>query len=125
MRLRSRAFTLIELLVVMAIVATLLSLVAPKYFQHIDRSKETVLRQNLAQIRDALDKYYADRGRYPDTLDDLVERKYLRRPPVDPVTESTSTWVLLPPDDTSKGGVSDLRSGAQGKTSDGIPFSEL
>lgn len=125
MRFRSRAFTLIELLVVMAIVATLLALVAPKYFQHIDRSKETVLRQNLALVRDAIDKYSADRGHYPDTLDDLVEHKYLRRLPIDPVTDSTATWVLVPPDDRSQGRIADLHSGAPGKTSDGIPFSEL
>ena len=79
-------FTLVEILVVLAIIATLLSLVAPRYFQTLDRSRETVLRHDLTVMRDAIDKYYSDTGVYPDTLDDLVERRYLRAVPVDPTT---------------------------------------
>jgi len=71
-------FTLIELLVVMAIIALLLSLAAPRYFGGVDKARETVLRENLHQMRDALDKYYGDNARYPDALDDLVAKKYLR-----------------------------------------------
>ncbi len=120
-----RGFTLIELLVVMAIIATLLMLVAPRYFSSVDRSKEVVLKQSLATVRDAIDKHYGDMGRYPESLQDLVDKRYLRSMPVDPVTESTTTWELVPPADAAKGGVYNVRSGAPGTTSDGKPFSEL
>ena len=120
----SRAFTLIELLVVMAIVATLLTLAVPRYFQSTDKAREAVLKQNLAQMREAIDKFYADRGRYPDTLDDLVARKYLRSVPLDPVTESTQTWSLISPDPTAKGGVFDVRSGAKGAGLDGTNYAD-
>lgn len=122
--LRHRGFTLIELLVVMAIIATLLTLVAPRYFQSVGRSQEAVLKQNLTQVRDALDKYYADKGKYPDTLDDLVAQKYLRRAPYDPVTESTTTWVTVSPEEQDKGAVYDIKSGATGKASDGTAYNE-
>jgi general secretion pathway protein G len=120
-----RAFTLIELLIVMAIIATLLTLVLPRYFGSVDRSKEVVLKQSLATVRDAIDKHYGDTGRYPDSLQDLVDKRYLRSLPVDPVTESAATWQLVPPTDATKGGVYDLRSGAPGMASDGKPYSEL
>ena len=123
-KLRSVGFTLIELLVVLAILALLLSVAAPRYFGSIDRSKETVLKQNLFQIRDALDKYFADTGKYPDTLDELVEHHYLRAPPLDPVTDSTRTWIVVPPQDPGKGGVYDIKSGAPGNARDGTPYSE-
>jgi len=119
------AFTLVELLVVMAIIATLLALVAPRYFGSVDRSKEVVLKQSLATVRDAIDKYYGDTGRYPESLQDLVDKRYLRSMPVDPVTDSATTWEVVPPTDAANGGVYDVRSGAPGTTSDGKPFSEL
>lgn len=81
-RKRARGFTLIELVIVMAIIALLLTLAAPRYFSSLERSKETVLRSNLAAMRDALDKFYSDTGKYPDTLEVLVEKKYLRSMPV-------------------------------------------
>jgi general secretion pathway protein G len=109
----------------MAIIATLLTLVVPRYFGSVDRSKEVVLKQSLAIVRDAIDKHYGDTGRYPDSLQDLVDKRYLRSLPVDPVTESATTWQLVPPTDAAKGSVYDLRSGAPGATSDGKPFSEL
>src|SRR5690242_12565333 len=87
-------FTLIELLVVMSIIALLLTLAAPRYIGNVDKAKEAVLRENLATMRDGLDKHYADTGRYPDKLEDLVNKKYLRRVPVDPVTDSDTTWVV-------------------------------
>lgn len=123
-RVRQRGFTLIELLVVMAIIATLLTLVAPRYFQSVSRSQEAVLKQNLAQTRDAIDKYYADKGKYPDSLDDLVAQKYLRSAPFDPVTESANTWVATPPEGQVKGLVYDIKSGASGKASDGTAYNE-
>lgn len=111
-------FTLIELLVVMVIIATLLSIVAPRYFKSLDRSKETVLRQDLNIMRDAIDKFYGDTGKYPLSLDELAEKRYLRTVPVDPLTESSGTWVVIsPPNDTE--GVYDVRSGSPEKAQDG------
>jgi general secretion pathway protein G len=117
-------FTLIELLVVMAIIATLLTIAVPRYFNSVEKSKETVLHQNLALTRVALDKYYGDNGRYPDTLDDLVSRKYLRSLPVDPVTGDSTTWLIVPPDAPEKGGVFDIRSGAPGNARDGSVYKD-
>ena len=116
-------FTLIELLVVMAIIALLLSIATPRYFNSVDKTKEAVLRQDLSTLRDALDKYYGDTGKYPDSLDDLVSKKYLRKLPVDPVTDSATTWVTVPPSDADQGGVYDLHSGAPGNGRDGTPYS--
>lgn len=118
-----RGFTLVELLVVLAIVATLLTIAAPRYFGSIDKSKEAVLRENLYQIRDAIGKYYADRGKYPETLDSLANDKYLRKVPLDPITDSSTTWVVVAPEDPQKAGVFDVRSGAPGKSTDGTEFS--
>jgi general secretion pathway protein G len=116
-------FTLIELLVVLAIIATLLMIAVPRYFSSVDKSKEAVLKENLFQIRDAISKYYGDRGKYPETVEALATEKYLRRVPVDPVTGSTTTWVVVPPEDPQKGGVYDVKSGAQGKSLDGTEYS--
>ena len=123
MRPRS-GFTLIELLVVMAIIALLLSLAIPRYFGSLERSKEAVLREDLFQLRDAIGKYYGDKGKYPESLDALASEKYLRKVPVDPITESTATWVIVAPEDPQKGGVYDVKSGAQGKASDGSVYAE-
>lgn len=111
----ARGFTLIELLVVMAIIATLLSIAAPRYLRSVDDAREAALKSNLAQMREAIDHFHADRGAYPQALPDLVEKRYLRAIPVDPITESAQTWQLLPPpgaDDSST--VYDVRSGAPG-----------
>jgi general secretion pathway protein G len=121
---RTRAFTLIEILVVLAILALLLGVAAPRYFGSVDRSKETVLKQNLFQVREALDKYFADVGRYPDSLEDLVTKHYLRAAPIDPVTGSTTTWVVIAPQDARKGAVYDVKSGAPGNARDGTAYSE-
>ena len=118
-------FTLIELLVVLAIVALLLSIAVPRYFQHLEIGKEAVLKENLRLTRDVIDKFFADTGRYPQSLDELVQRKYLRALPFDPVTESSSTWTLVAPEGDTLGGVFDLHSGAGGTTHDGSPFSAL
>ena len=117
-------FTLIELLVVTVIIAVLLTLAVPRYFHSVDRSKEAVLRENLASLRDALQKYYGDKGRYPDKLDDLKRERYLRRVPVDPLTSSSATWLVVPPPDAAKGSVYDVQSGAAGSGSDGVPYKE-
>lgn len=117
-----RGFTLIELLVVMAIIATLLTLAAPRYIGNVDKAKEATLKENLATLRDTLDKYYADNGKYPMTLDELVAKKYLRKIPLDPVTDSSGTWIVIPPDDPQKGGIFNVLSGAPGKSRDGALY---
>lgn len=122
--MKSKGFTLIELLVVLGIVALMLTLAVPRYFPSIDKSKETVLADNLRNVRMVIDQYYGDTGRYPDTLDQLVEKKYLRALPYDPVAESDSTWIIVPPEDGSKGGVYNLHSGAPGNDRGGRPYAD-
>jgi general secretion pathway protein G len=119
-----QGFTLIELIVVMAIIAMLLTLAVPRYFHSVENSREAVLKQNLAQVRDALDKFYGDNGKYPDSLEDLVKKKYLRSMPEDPITESSTTWVIVAPEDETKGAVFDIKSGAEGNGRDGKPYKE-
>lgn len=121
---RAHAFTLIELLVVMAVIALLLTIALPRYMHSTDRAKEAVLKENLVQMRQAIDQYYADRGRYPDRLEDLVEHKYLRRVPQDPITESTVTWLMVSPREPGTSGVFDVKSGAPGTGRDGTPYTE-
>lgn len=120
---RRRGFTLIELLVVLAVIALLLTIAVPRYFQSVERSKEAVLKQDLATMRDAIDKYYGDTGKYPEVLEDLVSKKYLRNIPVDPITDSATTWVAVPPEDAAQGGVYDVKSGAPGNGKDGSAYS--
>lgn len=113
-------FTLIELIVVMAIVALLVSIAAPRYLQSVDRAKDNALRTSLNVMRDALDQFAADKGRYPDSLAELVDARYLRSIPTDPWTGSATTWVgVTPLDPTTKGKVYDVRSGMAGRASDG------
>jgi general secretion pathway protein G len=119
-----RGFTLIELLVVLAIVSTLLLLVVPRYFSKVDESKEAVLRDNLRTTREVLDRFYGDTGRYPETLEELVDRKYLRALPVDPITELNSTWKLVPVPDGYAGAVYDIHSGAPGAARDGRNYAD-
>src|SRR5882762_9684684 len=143
---RRPGFTLIELLVVLSIVAMLLTLALPRYFSSVDKSKEPVLKENLNQMRDAISRYYGDKasriwlrfslstdaisryygdkGKYPESLDALVAERYLRKVPLDPIAESTSTWQIVQPEDPQKGGVSDAKSGAPGKSLDGSEFSQ-
>lgn len=117
-------FTLIELLVVMAIIAMLLSLAAPRYFNSMDKSRETMLRENLAMTRQALDKFFGDNGKYPDVLDDLVTKRYLRNLPIDPITGSAATWIIVPPDGVAKGEVFDIKSGSAEKSIDGTEYKD-
>ncbi len=121
---RRKGFTLIELLVVMAIISMLLTLAVPRYFGSVERSKEAVLRENLSVTRQALDKYYGDNGRYPDALDALVSKKYLRSLPQDPITGKNDTWIIVPPEMPGKGAVLDIRSGAPGNGRDGSLYKD-
>lgn len=124
-RARARGFTLIELLVVLAIIAMLVTLALPRYFHSVERSKEATLREDLNVMRDAIDKFAGDKGHYPDSLDELVAQGYLRRVPVDPITDSAQTWVIEPAPDSTQAGVYDVHSGAEGTTLDGTEFKVL
>jgi len=120
---RSRnGFTLIELLVVLAIVASLLTIAVPSYFASLENSKETALRQSLSVMREAIDHYYADVGKYPDSLQDLVTKRYLRSVPSDPITGVADKWVIEGPTDSGKGAVRDVKSGAPGNGRDGTAY---
>ena len=123
---RARGFTLIELIVVMAIVALLAGIAAPRYFASVDRAKANTLRSSLAVMRDALDKYAADKGHYPDTLEQLAQDRYLRQVPEDPLTGSAQSWVTLPPpaDGDMAGNVGDVHSGAAGRAPDGSLYAD-
>lgn len=122
--MRRAGFTLIELMVALAIVALLLSIAVPRYFGGLTRAEEAVLKENLMLLRDAIDKHFADTGRYPAGLEDLVAKKYLRAVPSDPITQSATTWVQVPPADARLGGVFDVKSGAQGAATNGKPYAE-
>lgn len=117
--MRLRGYTLIELLVVLSIIAMLLTLASPRYFGHVDKAKEDVLREDLYLMRDAIDKHYMDRGQYPDQLEDLVTNKYLRAIPVDPFTGSRSTWVVIAAADGSAGAVFNVKTPSNEKARDG------
>lgn len=104
-----RGFTMIELIVVMTVIGLLLSIAVPRYFQALERGKVQVQQQNLALMRDAIDKFYGDNARYPDNLEDLVTKRYLRAIPLDPVTEAAD-WEVIGPPDPSLGSVFDVQS---------------
>ena len=129
-------FTLIELLVVLAIIASLLSIVAPRYLQSTELAREAALKANLHTLREAIDHFHGDRGHYPASLEALVEARYLRAVPIDPISGSATTWLLVPPPraarpstgslpDSDAVGVYDVLSGAPGTTRDGKPFDSL
>ncbi len=119
---REKGFTLLEMMVVMAIIALLLTIAAPRYFVHLDRSREAALRQTLFIVRDALDKFHMDRGRSPESLDELVAERYLRQRPTDPLTERADTWHITAGENGI--GVGDLHSGAEGKGLDGSRYAD-
>lgn len=119
---RNSGFTLIELLVVMVLIGLLLSIAVPTYFVHIDHAKETVLREDLVRMRDAIDKFYGDAGVYPESLQEMVVKRYLRKIPVDPITERADTWVIVAPVRKDMGKVFDVKSGASGRAHDGSDY---
>ena len=115
-------FTLIELLVVLAIIATLLTIAVPRYFSSLENSKDTTLRQSLTVMRSAIDQHLGDTGKYPESLEDLVNKRYLRALPIDPITERADSWRTIPPSDPARGSVADVKSGAEGLARDGTAY---
>lgn len=122
LRLHARGFTLIELLVVMTILAALLSIAAPRYFESLERAKEAALRTDLRLLREAIDKHRADTGRLPESLQQLAQARYLRAVPVDPITDRADTWLSVTTPDAAVPGVYDVRSGAPGAARDGSAY---
>jgi general secretion pathway protein G len=121
---KNKGFTLVELLVVLSILALLLTLAVPKYFTSIEKAKDATLKQDLNTLRESIDKYYADNGKYPNTLEDLVEHKYIRKLPVDPITEKTTTWIFTPPEPPLEGDIYDIHSGSKALAKDGTRYED-
>lgn len=115
-------FTLIELLVVMAIIGTLLAIAVPRYYHSLERARETVLRHDLAILREAIDKYNSDLNKYPEKLTDLVDHNYIRALPADPFTKLADTWTTVASDDPDNAGIRDVHSGSAATASDGTAF---
>lgn len=123
--MRARGFTLIELLLVLALIALLASLVAPVVTGSVHRAREATLKENLFILRKAIDDYYADAGAYPAGLEILVEKRYIRKIPVDPITDRRDSWVLVSTEDASgQSGIIDVRSGSEEKDSAGVAYKE-
>lgn len=125
----SRGFTLIELMVVMSIIVVLATVALVQYRQSVTFARETVLKDDLFKMRDAIDQYYADKNQYPTTLDDLVSNGYLRALPKDPFTNDISTWQAIPSDPdpanpTATLGVYDVKSGSEAAATDGSRYSD-
>ena len=126
---RQQGFTLIELMIVMVIITILAGIGLAVYGNSVQSSKEAVLREDLFRMREAIDQYHADKNRYPATLEALVEDKYLRMVPVDPITRSADTWQTTmadpePGNPSAEPGIYNVKSGAEGTGLDGTPYSE-
>jgi general secretion pathway protein G len=129
---RAGGFTLIELIIVIALIGILATLVIPNMRETPTRAKEAVLRADLHTFRDVIDQFFADRGYYPEDLDELVGKGYIRKVPKDPITNSSATWVLIFADEAGqedtdltgqgRSGIYDVRSGAPGAGANGTPY---
>ena len=124
-----RGWTLIELLIVISLITILASLALTNYRNSVQASREAVLKSDLFRMRDAIDQYYADKGKYPQSLDTLTSEGYLRKIPEDPITRSASTWQTVPaePDPanpSAEPGIYDVKSGAEGVGLDGTAYAE-
>lgn len=118
-----KGFTLIELLVVLAVVALLLSIIAPRYIQQTDRAKEVSLKENLSTVRHSIDQYYSDKGIYPASLQELVDQHYLRKVPIDTVTNRDDTWQFVYVENEEPKQIFDIKTGAEGLAKDGTEYS--
>ncbi|OBY74842.1 type II secretion system protein [Acinetobacter gyllenbergii] len=119
--LKEKGFTIVELLVVLSVIALLLSIITPRYLNKIEEGKEIALKQNLAVIRRSLDQYYSDQGTYPDQLHKLVEKRYLRDIPEDPITK-TYEWTIIK--ENGGEGIYDVKSTSQEIASDKRSYAE-
>ena len=117
-----RGFTLLELMFIVTIVGILVTMAVPSYQTSVVKAREAVLVRDLFTVRDLLDQHRADKGKYPDSLNDLVSAGYLRAIPMDPFTRSTSTWQEI--SEVSEGGVFDLHSGSDLVGTNGVPYNE-
>ncbi len=125
----NKGFTLIELLIVMTIIGILASISVPSYQRSTIKAREAVLMEDLYQMRRAIDAYFADNAQYPESLEDLVDKRYLRGLPRDPFTRSLETWETVAPEPTEEGdiapgGIFDVKSGSELVGLNGVPYRE-
>ena len=126
--LRQRCgYTLIEVLIVLSIISLMVALAVPRYVERLEDAREAALRENLKVVRTAIDRFHADLGRYPESLRELVDRRYLREVPIDPLTDKADTWIELAASEQEPGasGMGDVQSGAEGQTRKGQRYAEL
>jgi general secretion pathway protein G len=122
-------FTMIELLVVVSLVIILASIGMAQYKNGVTRAQEAVLKEDLYRLRDVIDQFYADKQKYPQTLEELVEGQYLREVPKDPFTGSADTWQLIqaepdPANPTAESGIVNVKSGSDRTALDGTKYAE-
>lgn len=123
--MRNKGFTLLELLFVLTIIAMLAGIAVPMFGGSIDRARESALKEDLRTFRKAIDDYYADAGKYPEDINIIVQKRYLRSIPVDPITEKYDTWIYVRQENArTMGGIIDVRSASDKTGSDGRPYRE-
>ncbi len=123
-RISNNGFTIMEMMTVIAIIGILATIAAPSFQRSVIRAKEASLRSSLFSLRDVIDQYYADHGEYPDTLEALIDKKYIRSIPKDPFTRSVDTWILIPPEGDEVTGIYDVHSGSDRISLYGTPYNE-
>jgi len=122
----SRGFTLIEILIVVTIIGILITLAQPSFNRAVTAAKEATLKENLFILRDVIDQFYADNTKYPASLNELVEKGYIRQVPKDPLTGSAESWVIVPATDEQGQpvGVYDVKSGSDKASRDGSRYGD-